>query len=108
MLLDEYQERARTMAVYPGEFAYNYLALGVAGEAGEVANKVKKVLRDKNGVMDDTSRALIVDELGDVLWYIALMAHELGVTLQDVAEGNIAKLTERKARNLIHDVGRAE
>ena len=108
MLLDEYQERARTTAVYPREFAYNYLALGVAGEAGEVANKVKKVLRDKNGVMDDTSRALIVDELGDVLWYIALMAHELGVTLQDVAEGNIAKLTERKAQNLIHDVGRAE
>lgn len=73
--------------------------MGLAGEAGEVANKVKKVFRDDAGVVSPARLASIKDELGDVLWYVAAVASDLGVTLGDVAVGNLDKLLDRTARN---------
>lgn len=92
MTFNSYQNFTRTTAFYPQESAIGYCALGLAGEAGEVANNVKKIVRDK---VDKT--AAIVDELGDVLWYIARLADELGVDLSDVVDFNVEKLERRTA-----------
>jgi NTP pyrophosphatase (non-canonical NTP hydrolase) len=101
-----YQRRSRETACYP-QVGSNpiYPTLGLCGEAGEVADKVKKVLRDRQGSFD----AAVIDdlrlELGDVLWYLAQLATELGLELQDVAEANLAKLASRAARNVIAGSG---
>ena len=76
-----------------------------AGEAGEVAEKIKKVLRDKGGVMDVATKAEIAKELGDVLWYVAQLATELGLNLNDVAGANMAKLLSRMERDQLHGSG---
>jgi len=75
-----------------------YPTLGLAGEAGEVANIIKKIQRDHNGVINDEIRAKLKDELGDVLWYISACADELGLTLAQVAEFNVQKLAKRHNR----------
>jgi len=72
-----------------------YPTLGLAGEAGEVANIVKKIQRDHDGVLTDETRAKLKDELGDVLWYISACADELGLTLDEIADFNIQKLAKR-------------
>ena len=101
-----YQKKAKTTAIYPKDGnPLWYPALGLAGEAGEVADKVKKVMRDHAGVVTDENRKELVNELGDVLWYMAMMAFELGVDLNDVAETNIRKITSRKQRGVIHGKG---
>ena len=82
-----------------------YPTLGLAGEAGEVAEKVKKVLRDNGGEFDAAAVAAIQKELGDVLWYVARLATELGLDLEDVASHNLAKLADRKARDQLHGGG---
>lgn len=103
MDMNEYQEFTRTTAVYPKHSAVAYLGLGLAGEAGEVADKVKKVLR--GDFTFEASLSSIVAELGDVLWYIARIADELDVDLADVAAVNKDKLTDRKGRGAIRGSG---
>lgn len=79
--------------------------LGLVGEAGEAADKIKKILRDKDGVVSDEDRELIVKELGDTLWYIASISRYLGVPLSEVASRNIDKLESRYQRNKLHGEG---
>ena len=79
--------------------------LGLVGEAGETTDKIKKLIRDRDGVASDEDRGLIVKELGDTLWYIASIARYLDVPLSNVAEGNLEKLESRWQRNLIHGAG---
>ncbi|MFM7085643.1 MAG: nucleoside triphosphate pyrophosphohydrolase family protein [Cyanobium sp.] len=106
MDLSTYQQRARETARYPDAGANPiYPTLGLCGEAGEVADKVKKVLRDREGVFD---AAVIEDlrlELGDVLWYVAQLATELQLDLADIAAANLEKLASRAARNVIAGSG---
>ena len=98
----EYQRRARTTAVYPG-VGENllYPTLGLCGEAGEVAEKVKKMLRDDAGVLTEERRAALGAELGDVLWYVAQVAAEARLELDAVAAGNLAKLASRAERSAL-------
>ncbi len=79
--------------------------MGLVGEAGEVAEKMKKVLRDNDGVISEEKREEITKELGDVLWYIANLSKELNVSLEDVAQKNIEKLQSRQQRNELHGSG---
>lgn len=105
MDVKEYQERALATAVYGSGNAIIYPTLGLTGEAGEVADKVKKTLRDWNGDFNPTIKASIIAEVGDVLWYVNALARDLGYTLEQVMEMNIEKLESRKARNAIHGSG---
>jgi NTP pyrophosphatase (non-canonical NTP hydrolase) len=105
MKLNEYQDKARTTAVYPDHVGLLYTVLGLVGEAGEIANKVKKVYRDHDGELTHAKRADLIDELGDVLWYVAALAGELGTELEPVAKGNLAKLQERAAKQTIQGEG---
>jgi NTP pyrophosphatase (non-canonical NTP hydrolase) len=92
----EYQNAAGTTALYPNRLNnLEYPTLGLTGEAGEVANIVKKIQRDFGGELTDEVRAKLKDELGDVLWYISACADELGLTLEEIAEYNVGKLAKR-------------
>ena len=106
MELNDYQRESRKTALYPnvGENAI-YPTLGLVGEAGEVADKVKKILRDKKGLFDKESKDAIKFELGDVLWYISQLSSELGYELEDVANSNLKKLSDRKNRGKISGSG---
>ncbi|MBV6496950.1 MAG: hypothetical protein DYH05_04425 [Acidobacteria bacterium ACB1] len=96
MNFEDYQTAASKTALYPRRMSnVEYPTLGLAGEAGEVANIVKKIQRDHNGVLTDETRAKLKDELGDVLWYISACADELGLTLAEIADFNIQKLAKR-------------
>jgi NTP pyrophosphatase (non-canonical NTP hydrolase) len=96
---EEYQEQAKQTALYPNRLRnLEYPTLGLAGEAGEVANVVKKIQRDFGGEITDETRAKLKDELGDVLWYISACADELGLTLGEIAEFNVEKLAARHNR----------
>lgn len=102
----EYQEQAKKTAIYPAQGNnLSYPALGLTGEAGEVADKVKKVIRDKGGVLSPEDSFDIAAELGDVLWYVATLATELGWDLERVAVENIEKLDSRKKRDKLHGSG---
>jgi NTP pyrophosphatase (non-canonical NTP hydrolase) len=103
MTLDEYQRLAASTAIYGHENNVTYPALGLAGEAGEVANKVKKLIRDHGGVSNLTSeqRYAIADECGDVLWYVAALLRDLDVNLDVVAQRNIDKLRSRAERGTL-------
>ena len=106
MTLEEYQKESRKTALYPNNGNnYIYPALGLCGESGEVAEKIKKVIRDKNGVIDETTRAEIAKELGDVLWYLTQIGSELGLSLEDIASQNIKKLFSRKDRGVLNGNG---
>ena len=97
-----YQERSRATARYPDAGSNPiYPTLGLCGEAGEVAEKVKKVLRDGRGDFSGAVRDDLLLELGDVLWYVAQLATELDLSLDTIAQSNLAKLASRAARNLI-------
>ncbi|MCP9910621.1 nucleoside triphosphate pyrophosphohydrolase family protein [Cyanobium sp. BA20m-p-22] len=101
-----YQERSRATACYPDAGANPiYPTLGLCGEAGEVADKVKKVLRDQGGEFSAELIAALQLELGDVLWYVAQLATELGLELDQVAQANLDKLASRSARNVISGSG---
>ncbi len=96
MNFDEYQDAASVTALYPNRLNnLEYPTLGLAGEAGEVANIVKKIQRDFGGEITDEIRAKLKDELGDVLWYISACADELNLTLLEIAEFNVEKLAKR-------------
>ncbi|MDD4625094.1 MAG: nucleoside triphosphate pyrophosphohydrolase family protein [Candidatus Paceibacterota bacterium] len=106
MEFNQYQEEARKTAIYPGQGSnYIYPVLGLVGEAGEVAEKVKKIIRDSNGDISEEKKADIEKELGDVLWYLANFAEELGIRLEDIAEKNIEKLKSRQERGKLHGSG---
>ena len=106
MNFKEYQEKSRVTAKYPdADENYIYPTLGLAGEAGEVAEKIKKILRDKEGKVDDVDREEIKKELGDVLWYLTQLATELKIPLEDVATGNLAKLYDRMERGKLSGDG---
>lgn len=91
-----YQSATATTAIYPAEGALYYVTMGLTSEAGEVAGKVKKALRDENGHISEERRQAILDEVGDVLWYCARIADELGMDLNVVAKNNLDKLLGRK------------
>lgn len=105
MTLNEYQAKALVTAKYPESMKVLYPVLGLCGEAGEVAEKVKKIHRDKEGVIGELDRLEIAKELGDVLWYISTCAKDLDFSLEDVANMNISKLSSRKERGVIHGNG---
>jgi NTP pyrophosphatase (non-canonical NTP hydrolase) len=101
----EYSVRASRTAQYPGDKAIEYLGLGLASEAGEVAGHVKKAVRDDSGVITLERKAAMVAELGDCLWYLAELSRSLGVTLNYVAMKNLEKLESRRDRGVIKGEG---
>ena len=103
--LDMYQKVAKTTAIYPREQAIIYPTLGLTGEAGEVANKVKKIIRDGTNKNNENLVQEISSEIGDVLWYIAVLADDVGVKLSDIANNNLVKLENRKKKGTIHGSG---
>lgn len=105
MELNEYQKAALSTAIYPNDYNISYLALAICGEAGELADKVKKVIRDKNGQFYIADLSAIALELGDILWYVANLAKVLGYDLSDIAQMNIEKINGRVERGTIHGTG---
>jgi NTP pyrophosphatase (non-canonical NTP hydrolase) len=103
--LREYQRLSRRTAEYPRDAWLAYPALGLAGEAGEVAEHAKKALRDDGGSVTDERRAAMARELGDVLWYVAQLTSELGLDLEDIAQGNLEKLGSRQRRGVLSGSG---
>lgn len=110
MTFDDYQKKAITTDIYGGHgdilsIAFINKVLGLAGEAGEVAEKVKKLQRNQNGLVGPADREELLKELGDVLWYLSAISHYLNEPLGNIAAANIAKLADRKVRNVIKSKG---
>jgi NTP pyrophosphatase (non-canonical NTP hydrolase) len=105
MELAEYQRLSRRTAEYPREAWLTYPALGLAGEAGEVAEHAKKAIRDDGGRVSDERRRAMAKELGDVLWYVAQLATELELELDEIAQGNLDKLLSRQRRGVLSGSG---
>lgn len=102
MDLNEYQREARKTAVYPVELGLIYSVLGLTGEAGELANKVKKMIRDPDSA---PSADEVAAELGDVLWYVSAVADNIGIKLEYVAEANLNKLRARAEKGTLRGSG---
>ena len=105
MTFEEFQEISAETAIYSKQWSMMYPALGLAGEAGEVCNKVKKIFRDEGGYLADEVREALAKELGDVLWYISALATDLDLNLDDIARGNRDKLESRHKRALLAAAG---
>ena len=106
MTFEEYQKESRKTALYPNkDNNFVYPVLGLCGESGEIAEKIKKVIRDEAGVVSEQKKEEIKKELGDVLWYISQIATELGLSLDAVVKLNIEKLRSRLERNKIFGSG---
>ena len=106
MTPNEYQTAALSTAIYPNMGQnFVYPALGLVGEAGEVADKLKKVIRDNGGVLTDPVRDAVAKELGDCLWYLAVLAYEMDYDLNEIAQINIDKLNSRKERGVLSGSG---
>ena len=106
MTADFYEARANNTAIFPKEKALEYLALGLTSEAGEVAGKVKKLIRDGDDVEGfEMKKIAIASEIGDVLWYCAMMAKEVGVPLNTIMQENLKKLHGRKERGTLSGSG---
>jgi len=110
MKFNEYQERIKKYDFFEPtgslkDIGFVEKVLGLSGEAGEAGDKIKKILRDKDGVASEEDRAAIAKELGDTLWYLATIARYLGVDLESIAQGNIDKLESRYQRNKLHGEG---
>jgi len=103
--LAEYQRLSRRTAEYPREAWLAYPALGLSGEAGEVAEHAKKAIRDDDGEISDERRTAMAKELGDVLWYVAQLASELGLDLDEIAQTNLDKLLSRQRRGVLSGNG---
>jgi NTP pyrophosphatase (non-canonical NTP hydrolase) len=103
--LSEYQRLSRRTAEYPRNDWLAYPALGLAGEAGEVAEHAKKAIRDDAGTVSDERRAAMAKELGDVLWYVAQLASELDLDLNEIADTNLRKLLSRQRRGVLSGSG---
>lgn len=107
MTFDDYSTQAMTTDTFSGDrsvgsHAFLEKTLGLMGEAGEVAEKVKKILRDKNGEATDEDRKELAKELGDILWYINSVGDYLGLSLEDIAQANLEKVLSRKERGQTH------
>ncbi len=106
MNFEEYQKKSRKTAIYPNVGKnFIYPTLGLSGEAGEVAEKIKKVLRDKGGKIDEETKEMIKKELGDVIWYVSQIASELNLSLDEIAKRNIEKLFSRMKRGKLSGSG---
>ena len=105
MEMNDYQEAARTTAIYPPDQALNYLVPALTAEAGEVAGKWAKIQRDQGGAYDQQDADAMADELGDVLWMVAMLAVELDKDLEGIAERNLAKLSSRQQRGVLGGSG---
>lgn len=106
MELSDYQHRSRATAVYPDAGSnLLYPTLGLCGESGEVAEKIKKMVRDEGGVLTDERRQALSKEMGDTLWYLAQLATEAQLNLDDIAEANLAKLLSRQQRHRLNGSG---
>jgi len=106
MTADFYEMKAGQTAIFPEHKALEYLALGLTSEAGEVAGKVKKLIRDGADIEDyELKKIAIASEVGDVLWYCAMLAKEVGVPLNDIMKENLKKLHGRKVRGTLHGSG---
>lgn len=105
----EYQQDTQRTAIYPGQgmgiAGLSYVALGLGNEVGEVLGKVKKIIRDDNGIITEEKKDAIIKELGDVLWYVSQVATEIGVDLHSVAVLNIQKLRKRKEDGTLQGSG---
>lgn len=101
----EYQDKASETAIYSSEWMILYPTLGLAGEAGELSNKVKKLLRDANGNVSEQARLDIMGEIGDVLWYVAALCNDLDASMEIIATENINKLQSRKRRGVLRGSG---
>ena len=100
----QYLEFTRTTAIYPKDRELEYLVLGLTSEAGEVAGKVKKIIRDKKELTTNI-KGTIIDECSDVLWYLTRLADAMGITLTELISVNYAKLSSRKERNVLSGDG---
>lgn len=108
MNFDDYQEKTEETAIYPGSgelLGLIYATLGLASESGEIAGKVKKIIRDDNGVISKEKSEALADEVGDVIWYVARLAEELNHRLDGIAQRNLDKLNSRKDRGVIGGSG---
>lgn len=105
MTFEQYQDAAVATAIYGSGVAVSYPALGLCGEAGEVANKVKKVFRDDGGVVTDEKRTALKGEIGDCLWYVAALCRDLGLSMAEAAAENLAKLAARKEKGTLQGSG---
>jgi len=106
MTAEFYEMKAGQTAIFPKYKALEYLALGLTSEAGEVAGKVKKLIRDGADIEDyELKKIAIASEVGDVLWYCAMLAKEVGVPLNDIMKENLKKLHGRKIRGTLHGSG---
>jgi NTP pyrophosphatase (non-canonical NTP hydrolase) len=107
MTLDEYQKRALQTAVFnDDEFKDTaHWVFGITGEAGEIAEKMKKIIRDKDGIINKADKQELVKEVGDVLWYLAVFAKQLNVSFEEIGRVNLDKLQSRKDRDVIKGSG---
>lgn len=108
MDFDEYEKLATRTATFGGkqhEHQLMYITLGIAGESGEIAEKIKKIVRNDNGIVSDENRESLKREIGDVLWYLSQLSRVLGFHFSEAAKANIDKLADRAARNVIKSTG---
>ena len=105
MDIGEYQKQAEKFMIYPDDKKITYPILGLVSEAGEVADKYKKIIRDKGGEMSDDDRVEMLKEIGDVLWYLAAVCTDINMPLHQAALMNIQKLNSRLSRNVISGSG---
>ena len=107
MNFKDYQKKALKTALYPAKYKVIYAAMGLGNESGEVLGKIKKWLRgdDGHGKMSKERNLALREELGDVLWYLAVLARDLGLDLDEIAQINIKKLASRKERNVLNGDG---
>lgn len=100
-----YEDACASVSFYPEDRALEYVLLGLAGEAGELCNKSKEVLRDDKCVLSRDKRLAMIDEAGDVMFYMARLAHELGTDLDHIMRANVDKLASRKRRGVLGGEG---
>lgn len=107
MTFEEYQKQALLTVLSTGDEFKDLLhwVLGITGEAGEVAEKLKKIIRDKDSFVSEDDKLELAKELGDVLWYLAVFANDLGVSMDEIAQTNLDKLKSRKARGVLGGSG---
>lgn len=106
MNVDDYQAAALTTAIYPNRGTnFVYPTLGLSGESGEVAEKVKKIIRDGDGILTDPDREAIAKELSDCCWYVAVLAAELDYNLSEIFQMNLDKLASRAQRGVLSGSG---